>query len=51
MAITRPELAWYVCTWCGKRVTSHGRPAPGNCPRKEKDSSGRPKPHTWVKDS
>lgn len=51
MAIKRPELAYWVCTWCGNRVPSRGRPAPGYCSRKGKDSNGKPKPHTWVKDT
>ena len=41
----------YMCTWCGKktiRLSSRGRPEPGNCPRKSKDAKGHNRPHTWV---
>mgnify|MGYP000143771160 CR=1 FL=1 len=51
MTIKRPEWTEYICTWCGAKIKSCGRPAPGNCPRKGKDSNGRPKPHTWVKNT
>ena len=47
----KPTRVEYVCTWCGSKSTrsaSAGRPMPGNCARKPKDSNGRPKPHTWV---
>lgn len=40
----------YMCTWCGHKVirsTISGRPMPGNCPRKPKDSNGKMRPHTW----
>ena len=51
MEIKRPEWTEYVCTWCGMKTKSRGRPFPGNCSRKGKDSNGRPKPHTWVKNT
>ena len=41
----------YKCTWCGKTVMYpiyHGRPDPGNCPRKPTMSNGKMKPHTWT---
>ena len=41
----------YMCSYCGQRVVysvTRGRPQPGQCPRKSKDSSGKYKPHTWV---
>ena len=43
-----PEKKEYVCTYCGKRMKSYGRPAPGMCLKKERDSRGKPKPHSWV---
>lgn len=51
MATKRPELVWYVCTWCGQKSYHRGRPAPDTCSRRGKDSNGRPKPHVWVKDT
>jgi len=41
----------YKCSYCGAtqmRSATSGRPDPGNCMRKPKDSSGRYKPHSWV---
>lgn len=43
-----PEKKEYVCTYCGKKMKSYGRPAPGMCLKKERDSRGKPKPHSWV---
>ena len=40
----------YICTYCGKKVQKargEGRPEPGNCPRKPKNTDGNMKPHTW----
>lgn len=45
------EKIEYICTYCGQKVVrgaQMGRPMPGNCPRKPKDSAGKMKPHTWT---
>lgn len=45
------ERTEYICSYCGRRcvrLASQGRPAPGNCTRKEKTKDGKMKPHTWV---
>lgn len=45
------ERTEYICSYCGRRcvrLASQGRPAPGNCMRKEKTKDGKMKPHTWV---
>ena len=44
-----PEKTKYVCTYCNKKIDSYGRPAPGMCLTRERDSKGKPKPHVWVK--
>ena len=51
MPLPKPERRAYICTWCGRKIVSYGRPAPGNCPRKGKDSNGKSKPHTWVRNT
>jgi len=41
----------YMCRWCGARITklsTSGRPQPGNCPRRPKNRMGKPQPHSWV---
>lgn len=43
-----PVKRW-MCSWCGARMSSQVRPAPGNCPRKPKTRDGKSKPHTWVR--
>ena len=44
-----PEKTKYVCTYCDKKIERYGRPAPGMCLTRERDSKGKPKPHVWVK--
>ena len=46
----KPKATEYICVYCGRRVLQgpmSGRPSPGNCPRKQKNSDGTMKPHTW----
>ena len=46
----QPKTIQYICTYCGKlenRSVYSGRPMPGNCPRKERTSDGKMRPHTW----
>lgn len=41
----------YMCTYCGAKIwrsKNLGRPSPGSCPRRPKDSNGILKPHRWV---
>lgn len=41
----------YRCSHCGAKAQRHegtGKPAPGNCPKRNKLSSGQPRPHIWV---
>lgn len=48
MAAERVE---YLCTWCGRKIiiaSRYGRPEPGNCPRKPRNTDGKMKPHTWA---
>ena len=45
----RPQHIEYICTYCGQkqmRGATSGRPMPGNCPRKERMSDGKMRPHT-----
>ena len=40
-----------MCKWCGAKITQGaqvGRPFPGQCLRRGKDSRGMHKPHVWV---
>ncbi len=52
MALLKPdERIEYMCTYCGTKVIrakSTGRPAPGKCARKPKNSAGQMRPHTWI---
>lgn len=51
MNAQKPTKVEYICTWCGQKTVtfiSNGRPFPGRCPRKPKDSEGKMKPHTWT---
>lgn len=46
------HVAW-VCTQCGRRLVNSrlsGRPQPGQCTAKGKDSRGKLRPHSWVID-
>ena len=41
----------YMCSWCGQkqvRPSEMGRPQPGNCSRRPRNSAGKPQPHSWV---
>ncbi len=41
----------YRCSHCGALSRRHegtGKPSPGNCPRRNKLSSGQMRPHIWV---
>ncbi len=47
------ERKWveYICSQCGTKSTRRegsGKPAPGNCSRKNPLRNGTPRPHTWV---
>ena len=43
------KMQHWVCTYCGRRLTTSGRPLPGICVKKGKNRAGMPKPHSWVK--
>ena len=43
------KMQHWVCTYCGRRLTTSGRPLPGICVKKCKNRAGMPKPHSWVK--
>jgi hypothetical protein len=41
----------YMCRYCGARTVrtqTSGRPLPGNCSRRPKNSMGKYQPHSWV---
>ena len=45
------NLPEYRCSHCGAKSQRHegtGKPAPGNCPRRNKMPNGQPRPHVWV---
>lgn len=49
MAITK-YVTQYICSYCGAtkmQGPNQGRPMPGNCPRKPRNSDGSMKPHSW----
>lgn len=52
MAIVKvAEKIEYMCSYCGIKITrskSMGRPEPGKCARKPRNSAGQMRPHTWV---
>ncbi len=44
------KTEYYVCSYCNSRTSSsRGKPMPGICHARPKDSNGRSKPHVWVK--
>lgn len=53
MSVLFKNKKWveYRCSHCGALAQRHegtGKPAPGNCPRRNKMPNGQPRPHVWV---
>lgn len=41
----------YMCKYCGTKQTkpkNMGKPMPGECPRRNKDASGKRMGHSWI---
>lgn len=46
------DMQTWMCRYCGRRLTVNkksGRPVPGVCSKKGKNTAGMPKPHSWIK--
>lgn len=43
------KMQHWMCTYCGRTLSTSGRPMPGNCLKKGKNRAGFYKPHSWRK--